>query len=132
MQPWLSRVSWYGRVVAVLVASVVAVVAARTAWMAPRRDALAIERQELHQRRLAIRDARVAVARLPELERESAGLEQRLRALRHVFPRAPEAAIVLREMQTLATQSALTVVGFTPLPDGSRPPYVNAAGSAWS
>lgn len=124
MQPWLSRVPWYGRVLAVLVASAVAVVAARTVWMAPRRDALAIERQELRQRRVAIRDAREAAARLPELEREGAGLEQRLRALRRVFPRASEAAIVLREMQTLATQSALTVVAFTPLPAGSRPPYV--------
>ena len=124
MQPWLSRVPWYGRVFAVLVASAVAVVAARTVWMAPRRDALAIERQELRQQRVAIRDARVAAARLPELEREGAGLEQRLRVLRRAFPRASEAAIVLREMQTLATQSALTVVAFAPLPAGSRPPYV--------
>lgn len=123
MRTWFLRAPWYGRVLAVLVTSAVAVVAARTAWVAPRRDALAVERLELRQRRVAIRDARLKAARLEELEREGAVLERRLRALVRAFPRAPEAATVLREMQMLAAQSELTVVAFTPLPAGSRPPY---------
>ena len=125
MQPWLSRVPWYGRVLAVLVGvggrrrrfpngvdgAAARCAGDRTPGVAP---ATRGNQGRAPKRRPGFRS----------WSGEGAGLEQRLRALRRVFPRASEAAIVLREMQTLATQSALTVVAFTPLPAGSRPPYV--------
>ena len=124
MEPWLSQLPWQGRLVAVVLASCVTVVAARAVWMAPRHDTLRVERQELEQRRLAIGDARRTAGRLPDLDREVDRLERRLRALRRALPEAPEAAVVLRELQALATESGLTLVAFSPRPAASQAQYV--------
>ena len=52
--------------------------------------------------------------RLPEFRREVASLEAQLDRLRAVLPEEQDVADLLRRVQAMATQSNLTIRGFTP------------------
>ena len=52
--------------------------------------------------------------KLPEFEKEVSQLEARLTALSAVLPEEKDAADLLRRMQTVASQSNLTIKSFTP------------------
>ena len=54
--------------------------------------------------------------RLPEFRREVQGLEAQLERLRAVLPEEQDVADLLRRVQAMATQSRLTIRGFTPRP----------------
>jgi type IV pilus assembly protein PilO len=53
---------------------------------------------------------------LPEFQEEVNELEARLESLRAVLPEEKDAADLLRRMQTVATQSSLTIRSFKPAP----------------
>ena len=71
-------------------------------------------------RQLATLRARRSIAvcatarRLPEFRREVAALEAQLERLRAVLPEEQDVADLLRRVQAMATQSNLTIRGFTP------------------
>jgi len=52
--------------------------------------------------------------RLPEFRREVANLQTQLDRLRVVLPEERDVADLLRRVQAMATQSNLTILGFTP------------------
>ena len=52
--------------------------------------------------------------RLPEFRREVGALEAQLERLRAVLPEEQDVADLLRRVQAMATQSNLTILGFTP------------------
>jgi len=54
--------------------------------------------------------------RLPEFRREVGQLEAQLERLRAVLPEEQDVADLLRRVQAMATQSRLTIRGFTPRP----------------
>jgi len=54
--------------------------------------------------------------KLPEFKRQVADLEVRLANLKAVLPEEKDAADLLRRMQTVATQSNLTIKSFKPAP----------------
>ena len=58
--------------------------------------------------------ARVEERRLPEFRARVAELNARLAALRNVLPEQKDVGDLLRRIQTLATQSSLTIRGFKP------------------
>ena len=58
--------------------------------------------------------ARVEERRLPEFRSRVAELNARLAALRNVLPEQKDVGDLLRRIQTLATQSSLTIRGFKP------------------
>ena len=58
--------------------------------------------------------ARVEERRLPEFRTRVAELNARLSALRNVLPEQKDVGDLLRQIQTLATQSSLTIRGFKP------------------
>ena len=58
--------------------------------------------------------ARVEERRLPEFRTRVAELNARLSALRNVLPEQKDVGDLLRRIQTLATQSSLTIRGFKP------------------
>lgn len=58
--------------------------------------------------------ARVEERRLPEFRSRVAELNARLTALRNVLPEQKDVGDLLRRIQTLATQSSLTIRGFKP------------------
>lgn len=58
--------------------------------------------------------ARIDERRLPEFRAEVSELNTRLTALRSVLPEQKDVGDLLRRIQTLATQSSLTIRGFKP------------------
>src|SRR5215471_17183238 len=54
--------------------------------------------------------------RLPEFRAQISELERRLDSLKSVLPDEKDAADLLRRLQTVATQSSLTITSFKPAP----------------
>ena len=65
-----------------------------------------------------------AERRLPEFRRELASLEAQMSRLRAVLPDERDVADLLRRVQGMATQSSLTILGFTPQAVAKKDAYV--------
>jgi type IV pilus assembly protein PilO len=70
--------------------------------------------QQLNGLRAEITKAQETAKRLPEFQGEVTELESRLESLRAVLPEQKDVADLLTRIQTLATQSNLTIKGFKP------------------
>jgi type IV pilus assembly protein PilO len=66
--------------------------------------------------RVEIRKGMAVAAKLPQFRSQVAELEKRLDGLRAVLPEEKDFGDLLRSLQTLATQSNLTIRLFTPAP----------------
>jgi type IV pilus assembly protein PilO len=110
----LSKLPWYGQVGAFVVLSLAAV-GAFWNWVA--RDAMAsieARQAELVTINQKIDRGLATAKRLPEFRREVEQLEAQLDRLRAVLPEEQDVADLLRRVQAMATQSRLTIRGFTP------------------
>jgi type IV pilus assembly protein PilO len=110
----LNKLPWYGQVGLFVVLSLGAV-GAFWNWFA--RDAMAsIESQkaQLVSINQKIERGLATAKRLPEFRREVEQLEAQLERLRVVLPEERDVADLLRRVQAMATQSRLTIRGFTP------------------
>ena len=76
----------------------------------------AIDKTHVERRKIetGIARARVEERRLPEFRARVSELNVRLTALRNVLPEQKDVGDLLRRIQTLATQSSLTIRGFKP------------------
>ncbi|CAN5500907.1 N/A [soil metagenome] len=114
MELSLSKLPWYGQLGAFVL---VAGAALFGFW-----HLYAVDMQaeiETRQARLTALQADVArgvatARRLPEFEGQVVELEHRLDSLRAVLPEEKDVADILRRVQGLATQSNLSIQGFTP------------------
>jgi type IV pilus assembly protein PilO len=112
----LSKLPWYSQV-GVFVALSLAAVGAFWNWFA--RDAMAAietRRGELAKINQTIDRGLATAKRLPEFRREVEEREAQLDRLRAVLPEEQDVADLLRRVQAMATQSRLTIRGFTPRP----------------
>jgi type IV pilus assembly protein PilO len=112
----LSKLPWYSQVGVFVVLSLAAV-GAFWNWVA--RDAMvAIEAREAELAKInqSIERGLATAKRLPEFRREVEQLEAQLDRLRAVLPEEQDVADLLRRVQAMATQSRLTIRGFTPRP----------------
>src|SRR5690606_9494254 len=75
---------------------------------------LARQEQQLQTLQTEVARAQAQERRLPEFRAEVADLEGRLQALKAVLPEQKDVGELLRRIQTLATQSSLTIRGFKP------------------
>ena len=110
----LSKLPWYSQVGVFVVLSLAAV-GAFWNWVA--RDAMAsIETREVELAKInqTIERGLATAKRLPEFRREVEQLEAQLGRLRAVLPEEQDVADLLRRVQAMATQSRLTIRGFTP------------------
>jgi type IV pilus assembly protein PilO len=110
----LHKLPWYGQI-GLFVALSLAAVGAFWNWMA--RDAMAsIEsrKAQLASINQTIERGLTTAKRLPEFRREVEQLEAQLERLRAVLPEEQDVADLLRRVQAMATQSRLTIRGFTP------------------
>ena len=90
----------------------------------PRSAARTTQAEELQQIRQRI-DRGLATAReLPTFRKEIDGLMARLESLRPILPEEKDVADLLRRIQTLATQSSLTIRSFKPQPVATRQMHV--------
>jgi type IV pilus assembly protein PilO len=86
----------------------------------PARVAMAAEEQELQSIRQRINRGLASARELPTFRKEIEGLTVRLDSLRPILPEEKDVADLLRRIQTLATQSSLTIRGFKPQPVATR------------
>jgi type IV pilus assembly protein PilO len=86
----------------------------------PARVAMEAEEQELVAIRRRINDGLTKARELPTFRKEIDGLMARLDSLRPILPEEKDVADLLRRIQTLATQSSLTIRGFKPQPVATR------------
>lgn len=116
MELSLSKFPWYGQIGAFVV---VAVLAGFGFWKFYVTEMNAdIEGRQVRLKALRVDIAKgVATARrLPQFQADVTELEHRLENLRAVLPEQKDVADILRRVQGLATQSSLTIQGFTPQP----------------
>ena len=105
----LTKLPWYAQLGAFAALAVGGVGAFYYYYEMPARAALAQREEELAglQRNIAIGQA--TAKKLPEFRAQVGDLESRLSSLRAVLPDEKDAADLLRRMQTVATQSNLTI-----------------------
>ncbi len=70
--------------------------------------------QKLEQKQAEIRKGRLARAKLEELQRDIAALEQKLADLKQILPTTAEMGDLLKWINSLADQTNLELVNFTP------------------
>ena len=110
----LSKLPWYGQV-GVFVALALAAVGAF--WYYVAQDAIAAigaREAELATVNQTISRGLATAKRLPAFRNEVQQLEAQLDRLRAVLPEEQDVADLLRRVQAMATQSRLTIRGFTP------------------
>lgn len=110
----LSKLPWYGQI-----GAFVALAATATGvfwyWYArPAQESIAARSAQLATLRGDIDRGLATARRLPEFRREVADLQLQLDRLRAVLPEERDVADLLRRVQAMATQSNLTILGFTP------------------
>jgi type IV pilus assembly protein PilO len=110
----LSRLPWYGQV-GLFVLLALAAAGVFWNWYArPMNVSLEQRRVQLASIRADIDRGLATARRLPEFRREVGELEAQLERLRAVLPEERDVAELLRRVQAMATQSNLTIRGFSP------------------
>ena len=110
----LSKLPWYGQIAAFLVVAVAGFLVFHNYWVVPQQDEMAVREQELDLKRVDINRALQTASQLPAFEAIVAELDARLESLRAVLPEEKDAGALLRRLQTIATQSNLSIRAFTP------------------
>jgi type IV pilus assembly protein PilO len=120
----LSKMPWYGQIGLFAVLGVLGTGAFWNWYAQGAQTALEAQRAELATLQAEIERGRAAQRRLPEFRRELAVLEAQMAHLRAVLPDERDVADLLRRVQGMATQSSLTILGFTPRPVARKELYV--------
>jgi type IV pilus assembly protein PilO len=100
-------------IVGVVIAIIVAV-GFYFGWYEGKATELAGLEAELTKINAQIAELNVVKARLPELEKEVEQLSLRLDQLRRILPPAKETPDLMKRLQSLASQSNLKIISFTP------------------
>ena len=110
----LNKMPWYGQLGA-FVALTLAAAGVFWNWYAQPAQASIDQRQgELASIRAEIERGQANARRLPEIRKEIVRLELQLQQLRERLPEERDVADLLRRVQGMATESNLTIRGFTP------------------
>ena len=110
----LNKLPWYGQVGAFVLLALGGVAVYWNFYAVPAQVSLDERRGRLAVIRTELDRARATARRLPEFRREVSELEVQLQHLRAVLPEERDVADLLRRVQAMATQSNLTILGFTP------------------
>lgn len=109
----LSKLPWYGQVGAFVVLSLVGAGVFWNWYASPAQASIDTRQAQLASIRADIDRGLATARRLPEFRREVGVLEAQLDRLRAVLPEEQDVADLLRRVQAMATQSNLTIRGFT-------------------
>ena len=120
----LQKMPWYGQVAAFAVLGLGAAGAFYNWYAQGAQQAIDAQQAQLISLRAEIDRGHVAEKRLPEFRRELASLEAQMSRLRAVLPDERDVADLLRRVQGMATQSSLTILGFTPQAVTKKTMYV--------
>ena len=112
----LREFPWYAQVGVFVAVSSLAVGGFYYWYAEPMRVEIESRQATLNQLRAEIEKGEATARRLPEFQAEVSALQERLDDLRAVLPEQKDVGDLLRRLQTLATQSNLTILGFKPQP----------------
>jgi type IV pilus assembly protein PilO len=116
MQLSLEKLPWYAQVGTFVVLALGAIGAFEYYYAAKVQVELDARSGQLEALRADITKGLNTARQLPAFEKEVHDLEARLDNLKAVLPEEKDAADLLRRMQTVATQSSLTIKSFKPAP----------------
>lgn len=114
MELGLNKLPWWGQLALYGVLGAGAFATHHYMYAVDMEAAVAKTHAERRQIETSIARARVEERRLPEFRARVSELNARLTALRNVLPEQKDVGDLLRRIQTLATQSSLTIRGFKP------------------
>jgi type IV pilus assembly protein PilO len=116
MELSLTKLPWYAQVGAFVAISLGACGAFYYYYEMPKQAQLAMRRIKLAQLKADIAKTVTTARQLETFETQVTDLESRLDSLKTVLPEEKDAGDLLRQMQTVATQSSLVIKGFKPAP----------------
>jgi len=114
MELSLTKLPWYGQIGAFLVLAIAGVGAFGYYYELPARAELDSRRHQIEALQKDINMGTATARKLPEFRAQVGELEARLNNLKAVLPEEKDAADLLRRMQSVATQSNLTIKSFKP------------------
>ena len=120
----LSKLPWYGQVVLFTVLGLAGVGAFYYLYVMPMQAEMAAREQRLAGLRADINKGMATATKLAEFRAQVADLEAQLERLRPVLPEQKDVADLLRRIQTLATQSNLSIKGFKPMATATKQLHV--------
>ena len=110
----ISKLAWHGQVGVFAGLAVAAIAAFWAFYVVPTENSLTIRNGELEQLHAQINAGINVAGQLSEFETQVAKLEGDLETLKTVLPEEKDVADLLRRIQTLATQSNLSIKSFRP------------------
>ncbi len=110
----INKLPWYGQLGAFVGLSLAATGVFWYVYASPTEESLTARRSELQMLRGEIDRGLATARRLPEFRAELADLQVQLDGRRRELPEERDVADLLRSVQATATQSNLTILGFTP------------------
>jgi type IV pilus assembly protein PilO len=116
MQLSLTKLPWYGQVGAFVLLAAGGVGSYFFYYEMPAREEFTARQTQLAGLRKDISMGVATARKLPEFRSQVGDLQGRLDNLKAVLPEEKDAADLLRRMQTVATQSNLTIKSFKPAP----------------
>ena len=119
----LSKLPWYGQIGAFVLLAAGAVFGFWYLYVDEMQTDINTRQERLVALRGDVTRGQNTARRLPEFESQVVELEQRLESLRAVLPEEKDVADILRRVQLLATQSNLSILGFTPQPAKQQTMY---------
>lgn len=114
------KLPWHAQIGAFVGLALASVGAFWYFYASPAEQQLVSKRAEVTKIQNEITAGLETAKRLPEFRREVTVLEAQLGQLRSVLPEEQDVADLLRRVQAMATQSNLTIRGFTPAPITKR------------
>src|SRR5262249_19607065 len=121
MELGLDRLPWYAQVGAFMLLVAGGVIVFYMYYESPAHAEMAVRQQQLQPLRADVDKGRATARRLPEFRAQVAELESRLENLNAILPTEKDAADLLRQLQTVAVQSNLTIKGFKPAAPVNKP-----------
>jgi type IV pilus assembly protein PilO len=116
----LNKLPWYGQVALFVVLGLGLVGGFYWFYAVPTWAEMATREENLAGLRVSIKKASTTANQLSQFRQQVAELEARLESLKAVLPEQKDVADLLRRIQTLATQSNLTIRGFKPAPSVTK------------
>ena len=110
----LNKLPWYGQVGACVTLAAAGVGVFWYLYAQPAQASIEARRARFGVLQEEIARGQATARRLPEFRREVAGLQSQLDRLKVVLPEERDVADLLRRVQAMATESRLTILGFTP------------------
>jgi type IV pilus assembly protein PilO len=116
----LGKSPWYVQLGVFVVLALAGAGAFYYLYEMPQQEILAARNRELEEVRARNNKGSETARQLPAFRAQIADLEARLAALKPILPEEKDVGDLLRRIQTLATQSNLTIRGFRPQPIATR------------